>query len=86
MSHDGTQCGPKCANCRYWETVWENPAERVTRLRENIQRICEFRAEFREFDATMKPLIENLPLVLVKLYSDCQAFATNEIATMLTKF
>jgi hypothetical protein len=86
LSHDGMRCGPKCANCHYWESIWIDPSERGTRLRENIQRIKEFRAAFAMFDATMEPLLEKLPIILTKMYSDCQEFAANEIATMLAKF
>jgi hypothetical protein len=86
LSHDGTRCSGSCANCEYWRTVWVDEIERKAHLSANLRRIRDFRAEFPQFEAVMRPLMQTLPAVLAKLYSDCQAFAATEIATMLQRF
>jgi len=86
LSHDGTRCPDMCPNCRYWRTVWPDDTERGQKLSTNLHNIREFRKQFADFEPTMLPLLRDLPEVLSKLYSDCQAFATTEIETMLNKF
>jgi hypothetical protein len=86
LSHDDTRCPAACANCRYWKTVWTDDEERKAQLLENLQRIQAFRNEFAAFEATMTPLLLDLPNVLSKLYSDCQVFAATEIETMLRRY
>ncbi len=86
LSHDGDSCSDGCATCTYWETVWADKAERKLTLAANRERILIFRSEFSQFEATMSPLLEALPEVLTKLYSDCQLFAETEIASMLKRF
>jgi len=86
LSHDGSRCSTGCATCKYWETVWIDQAERTSMLSANRERIATFRSEFSQFEATMRPLLEALPEVLTKLYSDCQIFAETEIASMLKRF
>jgi hypothetical protein len=86
LSHDGNGCSAECATCRYWATVWENKAERQSTLAANRENIAAFRAEFAQFETTMRPLLEKLPEVLTKLYLDCQVFAETEIASMLKRF
>lgn len=80
LSHDGTRCPSTCRTCEYWIGVWRDEAERKRRLHENEQRIQAFRASFPEIDLALR---QALPKRLAKLYSDCQAFAKNEIQTML---
>jgi hypothetical protein len=86
LSHDGSACSSECATCKYWATVWEDTAERKSTLAANRENIAAFRAEFAQFEATMQPLLNALPEVLTKLYSDCQLFAETEIALMLKRF
>lgn len=83
LSHNGTLCAPSCLTCRYWSSVWEDEAERKTRLSENSERIRSFRAAFPEFEQILPAVREALPELLTKLYSDCQSFAENEIRTLL---
>jgi hypothetical protein len=54
-------------------------------MRENLERIQRFRDQFAEFRAIQPALMETLPLVLTKLYSDCQAFAESEIRLTLER-
>lgn len=86
LSHDGSSCAATCATCSYWKTLWEDETERKLALATNLKRIHDFRREFALFEATMNPLLQTLPEVLTKLYSDCQLFAETEIASMLQRF
>ncbi len=83
LSHDGTRCAAPCPTCRYWSSVWEDEAERKTRMSENSERIRSFRAAFPEFERILPVVREALPELLTKLYSDCQSFAESEIGTLL---
>jgi hypothetical protein len=83
LSHDGTRCVSSCRTCEYWCGVWRDEAERKLRLRENAERIRLFRASFPEFERVLPALRQELPKRLTKLYADCQAFAKNEIRSML---
>jgi hypothetical protein len=83
LSHNGTRCAATCRTCCYWESVWEDGAEREHRLSENLQRIRSFRSAFVEFDQVLPSLMETQPELLTKLYSDCQAFAETEIKSIL---
>src|SRR5258708_2991884 len=56
LSHDGTRCLTTCATCQYWKSVWEEEAERKTRLSENLQRLSSFRRAFLEFEL-MSPFL-----------------------------
>jgi hypothetical protein len=85
LSHDGTHCASACRTCRYWESVWEDGAERQSRLRENMLRIRSFRSAFVEFDQVLPSLMEAQPEILTKLYSDCQTFAETEIKSILER-
>ena len=86
LSHEGTRCGPSCLTCRYWESVWEDEAERRVRLTENLAKVRSFRSTFLEFEQVLPLLAETLPALLTKVYSDCQAFAEAEIKSLLDKF
>ncbi len=86
LSHNGSRCTPSCNTCRYWKEVWTGDVERNSHLAENLQKIRAFRAEFPEFERAIPPLLRNLPDLLAKLYSDCQAFAENEISSLLDNF
>jgi hypothetical protein len=86
LSHCGSKCVADCATCRYWKTVWVDDEERKYFLAENLRRIQDFRREFSKFEEIVSPLMKTLPEVLTKLYSDCQAFAENEITLMLQRF
>lgn len=85
LSHDGSRCAPSCLTCRYWKGVWADEAERKTRLAENLQRIHSFRAEFLEFGLILPTLNDALPILLTKLYSDCQIFAETETKSLLDR-
>lgn len=86
LSHDGTRCPASCHTCEYWKNVWEDDTERKQRLGENLQRIRSFRREFSEFEQAQPHLIETLPALLTKLYSDCQGFAEAEIKSLLDRY
>lgn len=86
LSHNGTHCDPSCRTCQYWEKKWEDQAERNIRLNEALERISQFRTRFPEFQAILPDLIETLPAMLTKLYSDCQSFAEYEIRMLLERF
>jgi hypothetical protein len=86
LSHEGTRCATSCLTCKYWQSIWEDEAERKLRLTENMQRIRSFRNEFSEFERVLPSLMENLPTLLTKLYADCQTFAETEIKSLLEKF
>lgn len=86
LSHDGTRCAVPCGTCRYWESIWEDGTERRLRLSENLQRVRSFRSAFSEFEQVLPSLMETLPALLTKLYSDCQAFAEMEIKSLLERF
>ena len=83
LSHDSTRCAASCLTCRYWGIIWEEETERRLRLTENLQRIRSFRAAFSEFELVLPSLTETLPMLLTKLYSDCQIFAEAEIKSLL---
>lgn len=85
LSHDGTHCDPGCHTCEYWKSMWNEDAERRVRMRENLERISSFRSGFKEFNDTYPGLMETLPALLTKLYSDCQAFAEKEIGLLLDR-
>jgi hypothetical protein len=86
LSRDGTRCPRSCLTGQYWRTVWEDEVERKSRLSENSQRIRSFRSAFSEFERTLPVLRESLPVLLAKLYSDCQVFAETEIKSLLERF
>jgi hypothetical protein len=86
LSHDGTHCAPSCLGCRYWKGIWEDEGERELRLSQNLQRIRSFRGAFPEFQQMIPSLAESLPVLLTKLYSDCQIFAETEIKALLATF
>lgn len=86
LSHDGSCCPASCLTCRYWKSVWENEEERKLRLSENLQRLRSFRSSFREFERIFPSLAETLPVLLTKLYSDCQTFAEAEIKSLMEMF
>lgn len=83
LSHDGTRCAALCLTCRYWKSVWQDEAERKTRLCANLERIRSFRRVFSEFERILPALRGTLPQLLTKLYSDCQTFAESEIRSLL---
>jgi hypothetical protein len=85
LSHDSESCPSACNTCLYWKSVWPDPADRKAIMRENLERIQRFRDQFAEFRAIQPALMETLPLVLTKLYSDCQAFAESEIRLTLER-
>jgi hypothetical protein len=86
LSHNGEKCAAACKTCLYWKSVWRDDAERERQLLESLERIQGFRDQFAEFRAIQPTLMKTLPLVLTKLYSDCQAFAASEIRTTLERF
>ena len=86
LSHDGTRCGSSCSTCVYWKSVWNDEAERKFRMGENLQRIRAFRSSFAELQRANPTLMETLPALLTKLYSDCQVFAETEIKCLLERF
>jgi len=86
LSHDGTRCAASCLTCQYWKSIWEDETQRKLRLTENLARIRSFRREFSEFEQVLPSLMETLPMLLTRLYSDCQTFAETEIKSLLEKF
>lgn len=86
LSHDGTRCPPSCQTCVYWTSISGDQEERQRRLRENLRRIRAFRGNFPEFDPLRRSLMETLPSLLTKLYTDCQLFAQTEIRSLLERF
>ena len=86
LSHDGRRCAANCKTCLYWESIWGDETERTMRLSENLQRISNFRSQFAEFQAVQSLLVQALPVMLSKLYSDCQLFAETEIKSLLENF
>jgi hypothetical protein len=55
-------------------------------MAENLQRIRSFRHAFSEFEHVLPSLARTLPVLLTKLYSDCQFFAETEIRSLLERF
>jgi hypothetical protein len=86
LSHNGMSCGKDCKTCLYWRNRWASEEERTIQLKENLQRIISFRESFPEFQKVHLALIETLPVLLTKLYSDCQTFAKREIESLLERF
>lgn len=86
LCHDGDRCALSCLTCQYWQTIWENETERKLRLSQNLQRIRSFRKSFSDFERVLPSLRETMPMLLTKLYSDCQNFAETEIKSLLEKF
>lgn len=86
LSHNGSRCAPSCLTCHYWKSIWENETERNLRLSENLRKIRSFRNAFSEFEQVLPSLMQTLPALLTKLYSDCQTFAETEIKSLLEKF
>jgi hypothetical protein len=86
LSHDGSRCAPTCRTCLYWKGIWIEETERKQRLTENLQRLRLFRSSFSEFEQILPSLIETMPVLLTKLYADCQAFAEREMESLLDRF
>ena len=86
LSHDGSRCDPSCLTCLYWKGIWPDEGERKSGLSQNLSRIRSFRLEFLEFQAILPKTMETLPILLAKLYVDCQKFAELEISSLLKKF
>ncbi len=85
LSHRGADCPASCLTCRYWKSIWEDEAERKVRLAENLERVRSFRRGFSEFEQVLPSLAATLPMLLTKLYADCQAFAETEIKSLLER-
>lgn len=86
LSHDGSRCADSCLTCRYWKSIWGDDAERSLRLGENLEKIRSFRSAFPEFEQVLPSLMNTLPELLTKVYSDCQKFAETEIRSLLERF
>jgi hypothetical protein len=86
LSHDGERCFTTCKTCLYWRGIWPDETERKGMLREGLERIQEFRNQFGDFQAAHNAIMETLPVVLTKLYADCQAFAESEIRLTIQSF
>ena len=85
LSHDGG-CAQTCRTCVYWRSIWPDDDLKISMLTENLRRIREFRSQFRELEPLRTNVAEVLPMLVGKLYSDCQSFATQEIASLLLAF
>lgn len=85
LSHDGRRCALLCPTCQYWRGMWPDELERRQRLRENLLRIQSFREMFPEFEKILPSLKVALPVLLTKLYADCQTFAEIEIKALLER-
>ena len=83
LSHDATRCAASCLTCLYWKSIWQDEKERGLRLSQNLQRIRSFRSAFSEVQQILPSVMQTLPALLTKLYSDCQAFAETEIRSLL---
>ena len=86
LSHEGTNCVETRLTCKYWVGVWGEETERKVRLAENLEKIRSFRRVFVEFEQSLPTLAEILPVLLTKLYADCQNFAEAEIKLLLETF
>jgi hypothetical protein len=86
LSHDGMRCAASCLTCHYWKSIWEDETERKLRLSESVERVRSFRREFSEFERILPSLMQTLPSLLTKLYSDCQIFAETEIKSLLERY
>lgn len=86
LSHDGVRCVPACLTCKYWTDIWPIESERRARLNENRDRIKSFRSRFPELERINSRVAAVLPPLLVKLYADCQAFAEQEIRSLLERY
>lgn len=87
LSHDGVRCViTSCPTCLYWQNLWKDGPERAARLTEASEKVRRFRRAFREFEEVLPLLMETLPALLTKLYSDCQTFAEAEIKSLLDAF
>jgi hypothetical protein len=86
LSHNGTKCTASCQTCLYWATIFPDEEERKKKMQVNLMRIRVFRSRFTEYQAILPTLMDNLPGLLTKLYSDCQIFAETEIKTLLERF
>ncbi len=83
LSHDSSRCAASCLTCVYWKGIWPDETERQLRLGQNLQRIRVFRGAFLEFQQILPSIMQTLPALLTKLYSDCQTFAETEIRSLL---
>lgn len=86
LSHDGTRCSASCQTCQYWSTVFPDGGVRKKKMNDNLLKIRVFRSRFTEYQAILPILMETLPALLTKLYSDCQIFAETEIKALLERF
>ena len=86
LSHDGSRCVSSCLTCQYWKAIWSDDMERKQRLGENLRRIQSFRNSFPDFERSLPHVKDTLPMLLTKLYADCQAFAETEIKGLLERF
>ncbi len=85
LSHDSTRCAAPCRTCQYWEGIWKDATERKLQLNQNLQKVRSFRRAFPEFQQVLPSLMEAMPGLLAKLYSDCQTFAETEIRSLLDR-
>jgi len=86
LSHDGTRCtNVLCKTCLYWKRIRPDHAERKKLLGENLQRIRDFRNEFRESREDHHALLSTLPATLMELYIGGQAFAAQQVKLLLEK-
>lgn len=86
LSHDGFRCSQSCATCKYWKGLWPDDRERLQQLEQNRTRIQSFRDQFPQATLLRVEISEALPVLLSKLYVDCQGFAEREIASLLERF
>lgn len=80
LSHDSTRCDAGCKTCEYWWTHWPDEGERQNKLTAALKRIRTFRSTFPTSIAFSERARTELPVLLERLYRDCQNFAATEIA------
>lgn len=82
LSHDGSRCPPGCKTCAYWTRLFPNEAARFEHLVKARRKVHEFRAGYavqaQESDRVKAALHDSVE----RLYRECQAFASDRIATL----
>jgi len=85
LSHDGTLCRDACVTCGYWKQVLPDPELRRISLTTARQKVFQFQLPYQQFVLWSSRARETLREKIEILYRDCQRFATEEIAKLVTE-
>jgi hypothetical protein len=79
LSHKSDNCRDTCKSCEYWNEVWPNSGERISKMDAALERIRNFRVAYVSFIELSAKAKVFLAGEIGSIYRDCQHFATTRI-------